>query len=324
MGMNNSPGERKTSPLRGKTYERWEYEKDFLEHLEDSDRVLYEVLDVRAHPGEALKSLPMNQKTEYTISIANLIYNNPNVNSSDNPQFSEELTLHGMQTALIYVVLLEILLQDHYYLVEQSPHKDRFIDVKHLQYLVALAYAHDIGKAPEYICRVARSKERFEDMDPGDAERSIFTVRQHTFAGAYIFERLGYEEFARSMLFCHHEREDGKGYPLGLKGLPAPIALLAAADSLASILEPSKEREKSWTILDLYKEIDRVFAHEKMSHAADIIKTMFKSVLQPAIINDLMVLPPKEVIMERIMERGRNTFIVQKSRPLRVLFDVEK
>ena len=84
---------------------------------------------------------------------------------------------------------------------------------------------HDIGKigvADSILNKPGKlSKEEFEEM------------KRHPSIGTYILNTLNLSENTLNAINYHHERFDGKGYPLGLKGkeLPLETQLISLADA---------------------------------------------------------------------------------------------
>jgi diguanylate cyclase (GGDEF)-like protein/putative nucleotidyltransferase with HDIG domain len=83
---------------------------------------------------------------------------------------------------------------------------------------------HDIGKVgvPDNILR-----------KPGNlSEQEFETIKRHPALGAQILEH-GSLADVRGWVGAHHERPDGRGYPLGLEGeaIPLEARILAVADS---------------------------------------------------------------------------------------------
>lgn len=84
---------------------------------------------------------------------------------------------------------------------------------------------HDIGKlsVPDAVLGKAGplSDEEWELM------------RRHPGTGARILERIPFLAEAKEIVFAHHERWDGKGYPLGLGGeeIPLPARVFPVADA---------------------------------------------------------------------------------------------
>lgn len=88
------------------------------------------------------------------------------------------------------------------------------------------AYLHDIGKiGVSDIILLKPGKltpEEWEDM------------KQHPLIGQTILKQVGFLGGAVRMVYSHHERFDGKGYPRGLKGEEIPLAarIFAVVDAL--------------------------------------------------------------------------------------------
>jgi response regulator RpfG family c-di-GMP phosphodiesterase len=92
------------------------------------------------------------------------------------------------------------------------------------------ALLHDIGKIviPDAIL-----------LKTGELEtEEIRTMQQHTTRGYQILTRIPHLRRSALIALCHHERVDGKGYPLGLHGEEIPIEarIFAVADTLDVIL----------------------------------------------------------------------------------------
>jgi putative nucleotidyltransferase with HDIG domain len=92
------------------------------------------------------------------------------------------------------------------------------------------AFLHDIGKMaiPDKIL----SKPGQLDAD----ETAI--MREHCFKGYQIVERIPFLVDAREIVYAHHERFDGSGYPRGLKGADISLGarIVAVANTLDSIM----------------------------------------------------------------------------------------
>ncbi len=92
------------------------------------------------------------------------------------------------------------------------------------------AYLHDIGKigVPDAILRKpdSLSAEEWEVM------------KRHPEIGKDIIEGIEFLGSAKSIVYSHHERFDGSGYPLGLLGNDIPIEarIFAVADALDAMI----------------------------------------------------------------------------------------
>jgi len=102
--------------------------------------------------------------------------------------------------------------------------KELGVNGPELQALHAASLLHDIGKlaVPEHIIsKPGRlTPEEFEKM------------KIHTLVGAEILERVRFPYPVVPIVRAHHEKWDGSGYPLGLKGAEIPIGarILSAVD----------------------------------------------------------------------------------------------
>ena len=105
-----------------------------------------------------------------------------------------------------------------------------------LEALHAAALLHDIGKlaVPEHIIsKPGRlSPEEFEKM------------KIHTLVGAEILERVRFPYPVVPIVRAHHEKWDGSGYPMGLKGAEIPIGarILSAVDYLDALASDRQYR----------------------------------------------------------------------------------
>ncbi|MBN2795334.1 MAG: HD domain-containing protein [Clostridia bacterium] len=136
-------------------------------------------------------------------------------------------------------------------------HKHYPLDEEFIQLLRISIPLHDIGKIgikDDYLLKPGKlTDEEFEIM------------KTHTTIGAHLLEvlherirayEINYFQMARSIAYFHHERFDGLGYPMGLKGNEIPIeaqitSIVDVFDALMS-KRPYKESftmEKSISII---------------------------------------------------------------------------
>ncbi|HYM74719.1 MAG TPA: diguanylate cyclase [Candidatus Dormibacteraeota bacterium] len=114
--------------------------------------------------------------------------------------------------------------------------KELGVEGSELEALHAAALLHDIGKlaVPEHIIsKPGRlSPEEFEKM------------KIHTLVGAEILERVRFPYPVVPIVRAHHEKWDGSGYPLGLKGAEIPIGarILSAVDYLDALASDRQYR----------------------------------------------------------------------------------
>jgi cyclic di-GMP phosphodiesterase len=92
------------------------------------------------------------------------------------------------------------------------------------------ALLHDIGKIviPDAIL-----------LKPGELQPDELRImQQHTTRGYQILTRIPHLRHSALIALCHHERFDGKGYPLGLRGEEIPIEarIFSVADTFDVIV----------------------------------------------------------------------------------------
>jgi signal transduction histidine kinase/HD-GYP domain-containing protein (c-di-GMP phosphodiesterase class II) len=108
-------------------------------------------------------------------------------------------------------------------------------DVSVVQYVASV---HDIGmtEISDEILNKA--------LHLTDEERQ--TIRRHPQRGAELIRPLEFVELVSNIILYHHERVDGEGYPMGLKGeeIPAGARILAVIDAFQSMTmgRPYKRR----------------------------------------------------------------------------------
>jgi len=114
--------------------------------------------------------------------------------------------------------------------------KELKVDREGMEALQAAALLHDIGKLaiPEHIVsKPGRlTPEEFEKM------------KIHPLVGAEILERVRFPYPVVPIVRAHHEKYDGTGYPLGLRGTEIPIGarILAAVDFLDAMASDRQYR----------------------------------------------------------------------------------
>jgi len=100
------------------------------------------------------------------------------------------------------------------------------------------ALLHNIGNyaVPEKILSKATKLN--------DEERKI--VHMHTVKGAYLLEEVKTIPHAAEAAMFHHERYDGKGYPVGKKGEDIPLIarIIAVADAYDNMNREKMYRKK--------------------------------------------------------------------------------
>jgi putative nucleotidyltransferase with HDIG domain len=99
------------------------------------------------------------------------------------------------------------------------------LPVQSLMYIKDAGLLHDIGKVGVDYALLDKS-ERLSSDDWA-------IIKQHPVRGADIIAQMHYLDRIVPWVRCHHERPDGKGYPIGISSEEMPIeaAVLAVADA---------------------------------------------------------------------------------------------
>lgn len=113
------------------------------------------------------------------------------------------------------------------------------------------AYLHDIGKigTPDAILHKPGA------LDPHE----IDIIRQHPCIGAAFAEQLTFlPPTANDVIYLHHERWDGRGYPLGLSSTAIPLAArIFAICDVYDALTHARPYKHAWTTEQALNEIER-------------------------------------------------------------------
>lgn len=111
------------------------------------------------------------------------------------------------------------------------------------------AFLHDVGKIgiPD---QILQKPDRL-------TEDEMAVMKEHCYLGYKIISRIPFLKEAAEIVYSHHERFDGLGYPRGLKGEEIPLGArtFAIADTLDSLISDRPYRPRK-TVQDAKKEID--------------------------------------------------------------------
>jgi len=91
-------------------------------------------------------------------------------------------------------------------------------------------FFHDVGK-------LAMSDRIFSNQESGLSDDLMQEVRRHPLIGAALLKNIDFLEPVVDFVLYHHEREDGNGYPYGLKAgeIPVGAKIIGIADSFDAI-----------------------------------------------------------------------------------------
>ena len=142
--------------------------------------------------------------------------------------------------------------------------KELKVDREGMAALQAAALLHDIGKLaiPEHIIsKPGRlTPEEFEKM------------KIHPLVGAEILERVRFPYPVVPIVRAHHEKFDGTGYPLGLRGTEIPIGarILAAVDFLDALASDRQYRRA----LPLHDAMTRLVAESGKAFDPEVVRVL--------------------------------------------------
>lgn len=137
-----------------------------------------------------------------------------------------------------------------------------------LERLVNAAYLHDLGKTVVPYDILSKSSPLTED----EWEH----IRRHPAAGRKMLENTFLEEVG-SIIEQHHEREDGKGYPLGLTGKEISIEakIITVADAFDAMTSDRPYR-KALSVEQATSEIVRLRGKQFSPEVVDIFLQIIK------------------------------------------------
>jgi diguanylate cyclase (GGDEF)-like protein/putative nucleotidyltransferase with HDIG domain len=142
--------------------------------------------------------------------------------------------------------------------------KELNVDREGMEALQAAALLHDIGKLaiPEHII------SKPGRLNPEEFEK----MKIHPLVGAEILERVRFPYPVVPIVRAHHEKFDGTGYPMGLKGTDIPIGarILAAVDFLDALASDRQYR----LALPLNEAMARVVKESGKAFDPDVVRVL--------------------------------------------------
>ncbi len=117
---------------------------------------------------------------------------------------------------------------------------------KEVQVIQYVSSVHDVGMT----CVSDAILKKTLELTPQEMEE----IRKHPQRGTAILRPLEFVELVSQSILFHHERIDGKGYPMGLRGDQIPIAsrILAVVDAFLSMVSerPFRDRMRNAEAVD--------------------------------------------------------------------------
>ncbi len=119
-------------------------------------------------------------------------------------------------------------------------------------------YLHDIGK-------IGFSDKVFNNETAKPSEEIMDEIQHHTVRGVEILKDLEFLKPVLDFILYHHEREDGSGYPEGLKGdaIPLGAKIISIADTFDALTtdrayQQGKSQEEAFAILHKLAESGKI------------------------------------------------------------------
>jgi HD-GYP domain-containing protein (c-di-GMP phosphodiesterase class II) len=137
---------------------------------------------------------------------------------------------------------------------------------KDMESLRIASVLHDVGKiaVPDSVL-----------LKPGSLTLEEFLIiKNHPTIGENILRPVILLELERKIIQCHHERWDGKGYPLGLAGTDIPYLarIMAVADSFDAMTSNRPYRQA----MPLEKAIDELIKGKNTQFDEEIVDAFVK------------------------------------------------
>ena len=191
-----------------------------------------------------------------------------------------------------------------------------------VQGIATAAVLHDIGKlaVPEHIL-----------SKPGPLTDEEFRkVKIHPQVGFEIIEHVPFPYPVAPLVLCHHERWDGTGYPLGLRGedIPRGARILAVADYFDSITRDrpyNKRMSGELALLLLQQESGRALDPHLVSVFLELMPTL--QFADPSLRGEAALDAPGRDWPRRLLEGGEKTAfanIARAHQEIYALYEIAK
>ena len=172
---------------------------------------------------------------------------------------------------------------------------------------------HDIGKTkvPKHILRKSGRLT--------DSERRV--IQQHSVDGYRILQRQNINNHIKNAALMHHERFDGSGYPLGLKGdqIDTYAAIVAIADVYDAITSPRVYRAAlcPFKAIEIFEDegLQKYDAKYIMTFLRNVVYTYVQRPVRLSNGDEVTILEVNASAYSRPLVQSGNTFIDLKKHP---------
>lgn len=123
------------------------------------------------------------------------------------------------------------------------------LDDESIEILKYASVLHDIGKIG-IDDSILNKKNRYTA-----AEYEV--MKQHPLIGYSIIEDIGFLEYTKEIVLCHHERIDGNGYPRGLQGneIPYLAKIISITDAFDAMTSKRIYKSSPMTVKEAFNEM---------------------------------------------------------------------
>lgn len=164
------------------------------------------------------------------------------------------------------------------------------LDREKIQHMSLGALMHDLGKM--FVSEEVLNKP--ENLTPDEFDH----MKEHvTFGYELVKDDIALSGITKQIVYGHHERLDGTGYPRGL--VDPQISLYTRIVSICDMFDALTTNRVYQTKMPVYKAIDVLMAEAIHRIDADLLKTF---------INNIAIYKPGEIV---ILEDGRKGVVVE-------------
>ncbi len=144
-------------------------------------------------------------------------------------------------------------------------------EVKVIQYVASV---HDVGMT----CVGEEILKKTLELTPEEIEE----IRKHPQKGAAIMRPLEFVEMVSQNILFHHERMDGKGYPMGLKGEQIPIGsrIIAVIDAFVSMITEKPFRRK----LSVGEAVEELINHAGTQFDPEVVRAFIEVLMDDGLV----------------------------------------
>jgi signal transduction histidine kinase/HD-GYP domain-containing protein (c-di-GMP phosphodiesterase class II) len=137
---------------------------------------------------------------------------------------------------------------------------------KEIQVIQYVSSVHDVGMTCVSDCILKKTLDLTSD--------ELDEIRKHPQKGAAIMRPLEFVELVSQNILFHHERIDGRGYPMGLKGDQIPIGsrIIAVLDAYVSMISDRPYRKQ----MTAGEAVEELIHHASTQFDAEVVASFIE------------------------------------------------